>query len=262
MVPSGPHPDGLLLVDGRADAGVPGDDPGLLLGLTVFETFRSYGARGFRLEHHLERFLASCDAMEVPHPGPAEVLAEWRRFLGPDQWMRYTCTAGGHRVIHTGPVDPTRVGRGVRLATLRWSPPPELPGEVKHGSRAAWELAARRARVDEVLLVSPEGQVLEASRSNVWLLQGHVAWTPALDGRQLAGVTRGAMLDAAAAAGLEVREAVLRAEDLELGELYVSSTLKELAPVVHLDGRDRVGGGPAGRRLHAAFQELVRRECA
>ena len=40
----------------------------------------------------------------------------------------------------------------------------------------------------------------------------------------------------------------------------MASTLKELAPVSHLDG-ESIGGGPLGARLHDAFRALVAEEC-
>ena len=47
--------------------------------------------------------------------------------------------------------------------------------------------------------------------------------------------------------------------DTRFDELYICSTLKELAAVDQLDDR-KIGGGPFGSALHTAFQELVRRE--
>lgn len=248
-----------LLVDGVEGAGIPGDDPGLLLGLTAFETLRCYGRAIFRLGRHVERLVHSAAELEIPCPERAAIAEEIGAVASENARIRYTLTAGGHRVVDVAPHDLGMVGRSMRVATLYWEPPAFLPGAVKHGSRAAWLIAARKLGVDEVVLVDGGGFVLEASRSNVVAVVDGVLVTPPLDGRFLEGVTRGALLDAARQAGLELQEAPLHA-DTPLDELYLSSTLKELAPVVAWDGRPAPGAGPMGLALHAAFRALVARE--
>jgi hypothetical protein len=69
------------------------------------------------------------------------------------------------------------------------------------------------------------------------------------------------MLDAAEAVGLPVRVAPMPAS-LPTAELYLASTLKELSPVVSVDGEPRPGRGPVGTALHAAFRKLVQQECS
>ena len=88
----------------------------------------------------------------------------------------------------------------------------------------------------------------------------NVLITPPLDGRLLQGVTRGAVLDAAQCAGVPAVENPL---DLsaQVDELYLSSTLKELAPVVALDGAPAPGAGPIGKRVRDALRTLIEREC-
>jgi len=75
----------------------------------------------------------------------------------------------------------------------------------------------------------------------------------------LDGVTRAALLEAGSEAGLVCHEVQLDAY-AEYEELYLASTLKELAPVTQLDGAPGPGAGPVGARLHSAFRALVARE--
>jgi len=244
-------------VNGQEGAGVPGADPGLTRGWNVFETFRSYGPTPFRLDAHLVRLRMSCEAVDIRLPqGLRQRLLER---VDADSWHRITLTRGGCEVLTVAPIDAAYVGCDRRVACVPWAPMPGLPATVKHGSRIGWQASAAALGVDELLFVASDGALLEANRSNVLAVVDGVIVTPALDGRQLAGVTRQALLDAARADGLPCEEAALTSYD-PFDELYLCSTLKELAPVVELDGRPAAGAGPIGARLHAAFRALVARE--
>jgi branched-chain amino acid aminotransferase len=252
-----------IWVNGVEDGGVPGDDPGLLLGLTVFETVRTYGGVPFRLQQHVDRLVESGRQMGIALPTNGEITSEIQSYIGhaqgEDVRVRYTVTDGGQRIVDCHTVDSSGVGAPIRLGRLDWDPPEWLPGVVKHGSRASWIVAARQQEVDEVLLVDRHGFMLEANRSNVFAVVDGVVWTPPLDDRFLAGVTRGALLDAAHGASLPIEERSLPFEG-DYDEFYVSSSLKELAPVVWCCGREGPGAGPVGRRLHDAFRALVASE--
>lgn len=242
------------LVDGAPDAGALASDPALWTGLAVFETLRTYGRRPFRVEAHLERLAESAAWMGLAMPPRATLRAELdavaARVSGESK-LNVLLTAGGHRVVRAEPLDRSRVGAPVSVVTRPWAPPPWLPGRVKHTSRAAWTLAARGA--DEVLW-EVEGTWTEANRSNLFVVRDGRLLTPPDDGAILVGVTRACLLEAAEAAGLPVAE-----EPVPVGpcaEMYLASTLKELAPVVRVDGRPGPGGGPVGARLVAAFRAL------
>jgi branched-subunit amino acid aminotransferase/4-amino-4-deoxychorismate lyase len=249
---------GQVFVNGTLGAGLPGDDPGFTRGLNVFDTLRSYGGVPFRLEPHLDRLELSAAALEIPSPGRDVLREEILALSDGDRCIRVALTAGGNRVLAWTPIDAAKIGAAVCVASVVSHPNPYLPGHVKHGSRAGWVLAARRLEVDEVVFVDPDGWILEANRSNVFAVVDGVVCTPPLRGN-LQGVTRGAIIEAAAEAGLTLSQAALPL-DAVFEELYLSSTLKELAPVVRLDDR-AIGGGPVGQRLHAAFRALVAREC-
>ena len=84
--------------------------------------------------------------------------------------------------------------------------------------------------------------------------------TPPLDGRQLAGVTREALFDAASSIGLAIEESAISVS-ADFDEFYLASTLKELSPVPALSRKGFNELGPLGKRLHDAFTALVIREC-
>ena len=49
--------------------------------------------------------------------------------------------------------------------------------------------------------------------------------------------------------------------DSELSELYATSTLREMSPIVEMNGSPGPGAGPVGERLLRAFHLLVEDEC-
>jgi para-aminobenzoate synthetase/4-amino-4-deoxychorismate lyase len=80
------------------------------------------------------------------------------------------------------------------------------------------------------LLVDLDGEVLEAAAANIWIVEGQTLVTPALDGRQLPGTVRAALL-AAARDGLEAREEPIPLERLRRAdEILLSSAVRGLYP--------------------------------
>ena len=255
--PTAPGNDEVILVDGAPGA-VPGDDSGLLSGLAVFEALRTYQGRPFRLGAHLARLRASAAWFGISVAADAVFSREVDDVIGDcatELVIVVILTENGRRVVRSSPVDPSRAGSPIRLATIPFEAPPWLPGWVKHTNRAGWLLAARQRGVDEVLLVGTDGTWTEANRSNILAVRDGVLHTPPVDGRILDGVTRRVLLECAAAGGIPVAETPLAPGSWD--ELYVCSTLKELAPVVELDGIPAAGAGPLGGRLHALFRHLT-----
>jgi branched-subunit amino acid aminotransferase/4-amino-4-deoxychorismate lyase len=247
--------DGYPCADGRGL--LPLDDPGLTLGMAVFETLRTYGGLPFGVATHLERLAASARFCGIPW---SDALADLLRdelgtaaaAIAGESKLNVLLTGGGRRIVRAEDLDLSRAGAPVRVVTRPWVPSPWLPGRIKHTSRMAWVLAARQAGVDEVIWIAPDGVWTEANRSNVFVVRGGVLCTPPDDGRILQGVTRDAMLAAARAIGVGVREDPVPAGPCE--ELYLCSTLKELAPVVQIDGYPGPGAGPIGAAVLAEFR--------
>lgn len=109
------------------------------------------------------------------------------------------------------------------------------------------------------------GQLSEASASNVWIVKkGRVVGVPRSN-RVLEGVRYGLLESLCRDEGLpfELRE-LSRAEVFDADELILSSAVKELVPVVELDGL-KIGNGTPGivyARLYAAYARAVARECS
>jgi 4-amino-4-deoxychorismate lyase len=256
------------------------DDAGVLRGRAAFETMRVYGGRPFRLDSHLERLVGSADVLDLPAPDPAA--------LAPLAGEAVAAAAAAEcvlRVVWTGGREHDEPGfgfalvtalpdgleqqrlRGLSLASLqlaigahaRRSSPWLLPG-VKSTSYAvnmAAQNEARRRGADDALFLSAEGIVLEGPTSNVWLREDDLLVTPPLDLGILAGVTRDTLLAAAGDAGLGVQEQEFGLDRLAAAdEVFSSSSVREVMPVVALDGRPLAGGQPG--EAAAAMQAALR----
>jgi len=266
-------------------------DRGFLFGDGVFESMRAYDGRVFRLPQHLNRLERSA-ALVGLEGGPAgarlataigELLSVNR--LG-DARLRLTLTRGEGRpgdyigtvgpptlVISASPfagLDGALVDAGVpvTIASRRAVPADCVDPAIKSISRMASVLARREASESgafETILVDATDRLTEGTSSNLFLVTGGGRLlTPAAPGGALPGVTRAAVLEVAAAAGLEIREA-----DLPVGllgaadEVFLTNTSWEVLPVARVDGRPVGHGrpGPVTRNLLARYRDLVRREC-
>jgi branched-subunit amino acid aminotransferase/4-amino-4-deoxychorismate lyase len=254
----------------------------VLRGRAAFETMRVYAGVPFRVDLHLRRLAESAQVLELPAPdieAMTELVGEALRSLdGPDAVLRVVWTPGSGQGDSIGFVLVTPLppgfdemrARGIELASLqlaigaatRNESPWLLPG-VKSTSYAvnmAAQAEARRRGADDALFLSLEGVALECPTSNVWFCDSGVLHTPGLGLGILAGVTRETLLVAAREAGIEVAEGAYPRERLTAaGEVFTSSSVREVMPVVRLDGETIGDGrpGPLSARMQAALRDAV-----
>jgi 4-amino-4-deoxychorismate lyase len=250
------------------------DDEALLRGRAAFETLRVYAGRPFRLEAHLDRLTASAASIGLPavERRRLQVLVGLvlPRAEHGDASLRLVWTAGPTGGIPSALallgqvpdwIDPVRErgATAVSLLGVRASAPWLLPG-VKSTSYAvnmAAEAEAQRRGVDEAVFVDADGIVLEGTVTNVWWRVGDTLFTPSLDLGILAGVTRGTLTELAPGCGYRVEEGAYRLEQLlEADEAFTSSSVREVMPLIEVDGRP-LGRGPASDELQAALRELA-----
>jgi branched-chain amino acid aminotransferase len=121
--------------------------------------------------------------------------------------------------------------------------------------------AARAAGFDEALFLDTEGHVSEATTANIFAVRDGRLATPPLTCGILAGITRALVLEIAGGAGLLSTEEILTLDDLlAADEVFITSSVRELMPVVRI-GAHRIGAGAPGpiyRKLHELFGAAVR----
>ncbi|WP_116365242.1 aminotransferase class IV [Parahaliea mediterranea] len=99
----------------------------------------------------------------------------------------------------------------------------------------------------ETILYNTREELTEAAACNVYVVKNGVVATPELDYQKLPGITRLILLDILRKDGsIRVEERVVSLQELrDADEVWLSSSSKELAPVVQVDGV-AVGDGKPG----------------
>ena len=114
---------------------------------------------------------------------------------------------------------------------------------------------ARREGFDEVILLNERSEVAEYTSANIFAVQDGVTYTPPLDSGLLPGVTREVMLGELRSSP-EVQERVLSVDDLlEAEEVFITSSTRELLPVVRI-GETRLKAGGAWPVMDRLGREL------
>jgi branched-chain amino acid aminotransferase len=116
---------------------------------------------------------------------------------------------------------------------------------------------------DEAILLSHDGHVAEGSAENVFLVRDGRLLTPDPSQNVLEGCTRRAIMDIAAAQGLETLErSVDRGELYAADELFFTGTAAGIAHIASVDRRTVGDGtmGPVTRMLSETYQRAVRNQ--
>jgi 4-amino-4-deoxychorismate lyase len=261
------------------------DDEAFLRSRGAFETTRVYGGKPFKLDEHLARLAGSAARVEIGRIDEAELERLARLALeaasAPDAVLRLFVTPG-----RDGAGQPTQIAmvstlppgldelraRGARLVSIQLGLDPALRasspwllGGVKSTSYAvnmAAEAEAKRRGADDAVFLGSGDVVLEGPVTNMWWRYEDVLYTPALELGILAGVTRATLVEEAAAAGYEVREGAFAVELMAAAdEAFTSSSVREVMPVVELDGSPVGSGapGPTAQELQDALRRSASR---
>ncbi len=232
----------------------------------VFETLLVLDGAPIELDAHLQRLSASVRelfAAELPLHARALVI-EHADSLAVGR-LRLTATPatahGGVPAVDvvTATVDPENVFPGWERATeLRPFVVEGGLGAHKWADRdgLAWTEATEPDGALPLLLDIGE-EVLEASRANIFAVEGERLVTPPADGRILPGVARARAIESAQAVGVEVSEEPLGAQRLlAAGEAFLTGSVRGVEPVSSISG---TAFRPPGEAVAKVTAELRRR---
>lgn len=284
------HLNGRYLPADRA--AVPVWDGGYLYGDGVYTTLRTYAGRAPDLPAHHRRLAEHAAALELPMPADlaelTAIVAELARRNGltaGDGRCRITVSRGGNPRQPLPLEDLAAIPSTLLVSLIPVAPEIAewqregitavcLPEGFARGNRPelkslncltnvlALRQAARRGCPDAVL-TGPDGRLLEGAVSNLFLVKDGRVATPAAGCGLLAGRTRERVLELLAGLGVPVREGVLGQGELTgADEAFLASSVREILPLVRIDGRAVGDGapGPVTRAVQDAYRMKIAAE--
>lgn len=251
-------------------------DLAILRGYSAFEALRTYDQRPFHLPEHLERLVRSAEMIDLALPCTREeIAAVVREIIARNPYrhaaVRMLVTGGESEngIMAAGQpkllvmIDPLgardlhRFATGIFLITTRLQREvPEAKTSNYTSAIRALKEAARRG-ADDALFVNEREHVQEATRSNFFIFRGDTLITPREE--VLLGITRNVVLELARGRFAIEERPILLAELALADETFVTSSSREITPVVRID-EHTIGSGQPGLRtieLEQRFIELV-----
>jgi branched-chain amino acid aminotransferase len=213
------------------EARIPVSDEGLLRGDGGFEVIRVYGGVPFALDDHFARLARTCAGLRLEADLDALRAEAVAVMTEPESLLRLVVTRGGNRIAIGEPL-PSHPATA-RVATVTFAPTRVLNG-LKTLSYAGNMLAGRIAKeqgADEALLVTPHGRVLEGPTWTFFWVAGGRLYTPPLEDRILASITRAYLLEEC-----EAEERPCTLDDVAAAEeAFIASTVREAMPIAVVD---------------------------
>ena len=281
-----------VYVNGRIsderDAVVSVFDHGFLYGEGVYETLRTYQRRLFLFDRHARRLRRSAGMIALDLPFSDDDLLQaimetmGRADPSDEAYVRVLVTRGvgeltydpkatpSHTlaIIVKPQVDPPeaayRDGVAVAIVDIIRNHPGSVNPMIKSNNlmnnALAMQEALRRGAFEGVMR-NYRGELTECTTANLFVVKDGSVLTPPLDAGILPGITREFIVEIGHAAGIDVREAVLRDEDLySADEAFLTSTTREAVPIVTVDGRAIGTGkpGPVTLKLLEEFRRAAR----
>lgn len=255
-----------------ADARISPMDRGFLFGDGIYEVIPSYDGKLVGLGPHIDRMQQGLELIGIKQ-GYSE--SDWRRICdtlieqnGAGNLGIYLHVSRGadsrrnHAYpenvaptvfafafeIPSAPVADKAAVKPYKVAStqdLRWKrcniKSTALLGNVMHYQQG------HESGNNEIILYNARGEMTEGSACNAYIVKDGVLITPPLDNQILPGITRLMLLDILRKDGsIPVRERVVTMDEVRnVDEIWLTSSSKEIAPVVELDGVP-VGDGRVG----------------
>jgi len=263
------------------EAKVSAFDRGFIFGDGVYEVIPVYGKRPFRLAQHLARLKRSCDAIHLANPcKDADWIAIIQKLIdqddSQDQMVYLQITRGAAPRDHAFPEksqptcfaygkpmtypDVKAQANGVAAITtqdIRW-----LRCDIKSIALLA-NVILRQSAVEngaaEAILLRGES-LTEGAASNIFLVKNDCIVTTPKSELILPGITRDLVVELAQANELCMEERAVSVDELlSADEVWMTSSTKEILPIVKIDNNDVGSGkpGPMHKRMLAVYQEYI-----
>lgn len=282
-----------VCVNGRIssdrDAVISVFDHGFLYGEGIYETMRTYHGRPFLFDRHMRRLRNSARMIALDIPFTDGAMASQIRdttaaadLNGSEAYIRVLVTRGIGELTYDPRATPTPsvviivkphadppshvYERGVRVVIVDVvrNHPQTVNPMIKSNSLLNSALAAQEAIRKggfEGVMRNYRGELSECTTANLFIVKNGAALTPPLESGLLPGITREFLFEIGNEVGVDVREQVLRDNDLfSADEAFLTSTTREAVPIVNVDDRTIGSGrpGPVTQKLLDGFRRRAR----
>jgi branched-chain amino acid aminotransferase len=243
----------------EAQALIPVNDRGFLLGDGLFETMLVVGGKPFLFGRHVERMTRGADFFKIKMPFSPEELQNFaaqliERNQMPEAVLRLTLTRGPGRrgyapdtsceptlvmTLHPAPPE-TRIQW--KLVTSSFCIPAGNPlSAYKTTSKILHVMAQAEAvakGADDALLLNTNGDVAETASGNLfWAHENMLCTAPTTCG-VLPGITRAIVLEICGKLGIKLKVRAIGPEALRNSEgLFVTQSVLGIVPVAMFDGK-------------------------
>lgn len=247
-------------------------DHGLTVGDGVFETIKVVAGEPLALSRHLERLQRSCDMLGLQSPDIAAIRQAVSEVITSEGEAAHL---GRLRITHTAGAGPLASDRqaGAQTTVVALKPMQPWPATTTavvvpwvRNERSAVTGAKTTSYAENVvalawahergysegLFCNTRDEVCEGTGTNVFVVMGEQVLTPPTSSGCLAGITRELLIEWGLAT-----ERVVTSQDLaDADEIFVTSSTRDVHPVVRLGDRTWREPGAVSRFVYA---EYVRR---
>jgi branched-chain amino acid aminotransferase len=250
---------------------------GVWLSSFIFDGARAFEGVAPDLDRHCQRAVHSANSMGLGTPPDAKRIEEIARegiakfgrdaelYIRPMVW-----TDGGHVApdpdtirfalsVYEMPL-PSEAGFKAGLSTRRRPAPDMAPTDAKaaclypNAGRAIAEV--RERGFDNAVMLDPMGNVAEFATANLFMAKDGKAFTPAVNGCFLNGITRQRVIKLLRENGMEVIEGRVTPEDLlAADEIFNTGNYGKVMPVVNYENRE-LQPGPVYRMARELYWEF------
>lgn len=260
---------------------------GMSRGSAIFEVFGIHkgpaGPMAFRMDRHLDRLFNSADSLGMELAYSREVFVEaisktvrannigrglvkMMAYWGEEAIISLVLDSKLDTAIFAIPE-----GNGLALddsepitaCFSKWCKlhPLTVPTPAKACAHYLNGMLARKSAMqrgyDIGILCHTDGFVAEGSIESVFMVKGGRLLTPPL-GKILSSITRMSILEAAPAAGIDVAEKMITADDLlDADEMFTCHSGTKVSPIKKFEDRVLPAPGPVSTKLAQAMSDIV-----
>ncbi|NQY26195.1 MAG: aminodeoxychorismate lyase [Piscirickettsiaceae bacterium] len=271
----------MILINGIAEDRINISDRGLQYGDGLFETivYRN-GVLEF-LDAHLERLITDCKRLKIPFQDSDDLRADLLtvcQSLRAEAVIKVIITrgSGGRGYFAGSDINPSRIvsshplpnypdsyyqqGVSIRFCQHPISENTVLAG-IKHLNRLDQVLARNEwhdTNIVEGLLFNNDGDVIEGTMSNVFIVKSGQLITAKLDKSGVAGIMRAQVSELANVLALPVNEATISQQELlNADEVFICNSVMGILPVSQIVDINKIYAvGTITQQLQNALQKL------